>query len=342
MFALRSDITIGQFVGVKPHSVKVNKSIHQYCDRALITIPITARIVRAGVVITQSAETAKTITEGMKVSIKLGYNNTYNDEFEGFVARVNLTTPCEIECEGYSYQLRKQTYLKTFKNTTLLAVLQFLVIGTDIVVDTQNIPHFPIDKIAFSNNSGTECLELIKKKSENTISIYFTKNIIFAGLVGLPVKATTKYQLGWNVIKDGQLKQRLAANQDVTVHFINEQKDGTKKLVTSGNKSKLVSNVITTTGSAGEKGEVKVIKTHWTSDSTSLQMQADAKHQQLSYDGYEGKITAFLLPYCEPGYKSVIDDQKYVERSGNYFTEATEVTYNKGGARRIVDIGIKL
>ena len=342
MFALRSNITIGQFVGVKPHSVKVSKSIHQYCDRAVITVPITARIVRAGVVITQSAETAKTITEGMKVSIKLGYNNTYNDEFEGFVARVNFTTPCEIECEGYSYQLRKQTYLKTFKNTTLLAVLQFLVIGTDIVVDINNIPNFPIDKIIFGNDSGTECLEKIIKLSDHNIKIYFTKNVIFAGLVGLPVKATTKYQLGWNVIKDGQLKQRLAANQDVTVHYINEQKDGTKTMVTSGNKSKLVSNVITTTGSAGETGEVKVKKTRFTSNTGALQMLASSELQKLSYDGYEGKITAFLLPYCEPGYESAIDDQKYVERSGNYFTEATEVTYNKGGARRIVDIGIKL
>ena len=342
MFVLRSDITIGQFVGIKPHSVKVNKSIHQYCDRALITVPITARIIRAGEVITQSAETAKTITEGMKVVIKLGYNNTLNEEFEGYVARVNFTTPCEIECEGYSYQLRKQTYLKTFKNTTLLELLQFLVIGTDIKVDTQNIPEFKIDKIAFSNNTGTECLELIKKKSDHTISIYFTKNILFAGLVGLPVKATTKYRLGWNVIKDGNLKQRIANNQDVTIHFVNQQKDGTKKLVTSGNKSKLVANVITTTGSSGEKGEVKVVKSNWTSDTEALQMQADAKHLQLSYDGYEGKITTFLLPYCEPGFKSAIDDQKYVERSGNYFSEATEVTYNKSGARRIVDIGLKL
>jgi hypothetical protein len=149
MFALNSDITIGKFKRVKPIECKITKSMFSYVDRVVIKLPITARIKRAGEVITVSVETAKVIEEGDKVLIKLGYNGSYKTEFTGFVSRVNFTSPLEVECEGYSYQLRQKTYLKTFKDAELLQVLKYLVQGTDIVLDEKLIPSFLIAKLVF-------------------------------------------------------------------------------------------------------------------------------------------------------------------------------------------------
>lgn len=338
MFVLNSDITIGKFKRVKPIEVRLPKTMFEYVDKAVIKLPITARIKQAGEVITASTETAKQFGEGDKVIIKLGYNGALKQEFEGFISRVNFTSPLEVECEGYSYQLRKRTYARTFKQAKLIDVLKYLVFGTDIVLDEKNIPSFTIEKLLLQNHSGTEALEMIKKISDNTIRLFFTGNVLYAGLQFTKPKADVKYRLGWNVIKDGNLKLRQAKNQDVQVHYIGEKKDGSKVNVKAGNKK----NKVVATGSAGATGEIKVIKSHAVVDESSLKMMADRKLQQLSYDGYEGKITAFGAPYCEPGYRAIVEDLKYPERSGNYLIESVEVSYSTSGFRRTVGIGYKL
>lgn len=333
MFALCSDITIGRFDRIKPHAVKITKSMFEYVDKAIIKLPITARIKRAGKIITASVETAKQFNEGDKVQIRLGYNSSLKKEFEGFVSRINFTAPLEIECEGYSYQLRKKTYIKTFVRAQLKEVLGFLIQGTDITLDAE-IPKFLIDKLVIKKNSGTEVLEAIKKLSENTIQIFFTGNVLYAGLLYLKPKADVKYRLGWNVIKDGNLKQRQAKNQDVTIYFVGERKDGTKFKVKAKHN--------TVTGIAGTTGEIKTFSCHGVTDEATLTAMAEAKLRSLSFDGYEGKITAFGTPYCEPGYRAVLEDKKYVERGGNYIAESVEVNYSMTGFRRIVGIGAKL
>jgi hypothetical protein len=164
----------------------------------------------------------------------------------------------------------------------------------------------------------------------------------YKSLPKFPQKPNVKYRLGWNVIKDNDLKLRQAKNQDVTVHYIGEKKDGTKEKVIVNGKGRTRDHVVTTTGAAGASGETQVIKTHAVTDTASLTKMAEAKHLQLSYDGYEGKITTFLQPYSEPAYKAAIEDLRYPERSGNYLVESVETTYGTGGARRKVGIGLKL
>jgi hypothetical protein len=350
MFVLNSDITIGQFKRVKPVDVRITKSIFDFVDKAIIRLPITSRIVRAGEVITESVETAKQFEEGELVQIKLGYNGSLKNEFSGFISRVNFTTPLEVECEGYSYQLRKKTYNKTFIKAELLDILKYLVAGTDIVLDEKQIPRFLIEKLKISEHSGIEVLEKIKECSHHTIHIFFTGNILYAGLLGLdyknlkyfPEKSNVTYRLGWNVIKDNNLKLRQAKNADVTVRFIGEKKDGTKETVIINGKTFTKDNVKKTTASAGITGETKVIRTHAVTDKVSLGKMAEAKMLKLSYDGYEGMITTFLQPYCEPGFRVTLEDKKYTERSGRYLVESIEVTYGVNGARRRVGIGLKL
>jgi len=342
MFILGSDITIGPYKKVKPIEVKINKSMFEYVQRAVIKLPVSARIRRAGEVITESVDTAKQFQEGDAVKIDLGYNGSLKNEFIGFVSRINFTSPVEIECEGYSYQLREKTYLKTFAKAQLLDILKYLVAGTDITLDEKNIPRFIIDKMVLQKHSGIEALEMIKKISDGTIRIFFIGKMLYAGLLYNRPLYDVKYRLGWNVIKDGNLKLRQAKNQDVTVNYIGEKKDGTKVKVEVNGKTRTRANVIKTKGAAGTTGETKVIKTHAVTDAASLQQMAAAKMQQLSFDGYEGKITAFLVPFCEPGCKVILEDKKYQERSGNYICESVEVTYGTSGARRTLGIGAKL
>lgn len=322
-FVLKSNITIGPYKDVKVNDVKIKKSMFNYADRAVIKVPISARVRQVnGLISETSTATAALITEGMPVNIELGYNDRLVNEFVGFVARVNLTTPCEIECEGYSYLLRKKRYLKAFKNTTLKELLQYLVNGTDITLSPL-IPELKVAKWVMNNQSGTEVLEAIKK--ELLVAIFFTGNELYAGLQYLQEKATTKYRIGWNVIKDNELKLREAKNQEVIVVIKGERPDGSK-----------------VTARMGEKGEIKQITSHAVTDPAALKAIAGSEQRKLSYDGYEGKILTFLQPYCEPGYAALIDDPKYPQRSGKYLVDAVEVSFGMTGGRRSIEIGFKL
>lgn len=330
MFVLNSDITIDRFTGVKPYQVNIKKSMYDYVDRATIMLPISARVKQAGKLATESVETNKLITEGMKVDIRLGYNGEMKQEFEGFVSRVNLSSPCEVICEGYSYQLRNKSYLYAFKNAELKDILTYLIAGTDIILDKE-IPSFKIERLLLQNDTGTEALEKIKKISDHTINIFFTGKTLYAGLQYTKTKADVKYQIGWNIVKDNNLKLRDSKNENITVNYIGEKKDGSKVKVTGK-----------ANGTSETGGENKVVKTHAVNDESSLQAMADKKQSMLSYNGYEGKITAFLTPYCEPGYKAVLIDNKYPERGGNYLIDTTEVTYSRNGARRTIGLSYKL
>jgi hypothetical protein len=323
-FALNSYIEIGKFANVKPYMVKVSKSMYDYVDRCTIKVPLTARIVREGKVMTQSAETAKQFEEGDKVLVKMGYNGILNTEFEGFISRINFTSPLEIECEGYSFQLRKVQLEGTVKNIELKDLLKKLIVGTDIVLD-ENIPGFVIGKMVLDGKNGCQILESIRGASKQLIRFYFKGNVLWGGHQIVNVKENVKYRLGWNVIKDGQLKQRKQVNQNVIVNWVGIKADGSKV------QSK-----------SGKIGVVKTSISHVFTDKGSLEMLSEADRRRNSFDGYEGKITAFGSPFCEPNYNAVIDDEKFKERSGQYVVESAEVTYGMGGFRRTVGIGAKL
>jgi hypothetical protein len=351
MFVLNSDITIGAY-RLKPYQVQVQRSMMSYRDRATVKLPATARLTQAGQKVTQ-IETARQFKQGDRVVIRLGYNGSLKNEFEGFVSRVNFSQPVEVECEGYSYQLRKKTNYekKTFKKAQLKEILAFLVKDTDIQLAT-NIPPFEVEKFVVDGSCGTEYLEILKKKSEDTLLFFFKGRILFAGMMYLQAAdptlksiapdVTVKYRLGWNVIKDNDLKLRDPQNENVTVNFIGEKKDGTRVTTVINGHKRTKDNISRTTAIAGTTGETKVFKTHDVNDKESLQLMGNAKQETLSYKGYEGKITAFLQPYCEPNCVAEIEDRKFPERSGKYLVVSVEVNYGMSGARRSVEIGKKI
>lgn len=339
-FTLNSNITIGQYKKVKPHEVKINLSLTDYVDKAFIKLPASAHLVNENKVVSNTIQTAQQFSEGDKVIIDLGYNGKLVNEFEGFICRINVATPVEVECEGYSYQLRKtQPASKTFKNAEVKEILQYIITGTDIKL-AATIPGCKLQKLVIDGHTGQEVLELIKKALGDLVYINFHKNELYAGLKYFDPKEKVVYRMGWNVIKDSNLKQRKSANDKITIVYRGKKKDGTH--VEAAIKNKNQTKVITTTGIAGNTGEKKIIVTHAVTDEATLKQMAAAKLKKLSYDGYEGKITAFLQPFCQHGYKAKLIDKTYPERSGEHVVEAVEIIYGMSGARRTVQIGERL
>jgi hypothetical protein len=327
MFVLNSNITIGDYSFNRVHAVKVKRSIHTLGSTASIKIPATAYFVQEGEPKT-AVETAKQFKAGDKVEINLAYNEDYQTEFVGFVKRINYAFPVEVECEDYIYWLKKKDIKTSWPKTSLKEVLQFIIADThdDIKLSGQ-IPNVEFTEFEINSNAADA---LQKIKDHYGLTIYFeTDGTLYAGLSYVPNKGIIKYQINGdkcNIIKGNQLKYRLADDIRLKVKAVHIKADNTKIEAELGD----------------EDGEQRTLFFYDVENMADLEKLAQQEIDKLKFDGYDGKITTFLQPYAEPGYIADLSDSIYADRSGEYYIESTEVNFNTGGARRIVEIGIKV
>ncbi|MBC7399850.1 MAG: hypothetical protein H7289_07870 [Mucilaginibacter sp.] len=305
------------------NEVNIKKSVNTIVDTANIKIPALGRALNNDTLPASSVETAGLFKEGQKVKIQLGYNYRYRTEFEGFVRRVNLSTPVNIELEGYAWQLRKKTVAASWRSVTIKQVLEKIVEGTDIVL-SDKIPDSDLIKITLKPMTGLQALEYVKEKL--LMVVHFDGNVLYAGLEEGIKKGDVQYRLGWNVIRDDQLKYRIADDTLVRVRIVLKLQKGEQVLYEAGDKN----------------GEiVKKEADHWGKPESFVKI-AKRVLSEKKFTGFEGKITAFLEPFCQPTYTAEIIDKKYGKRDGKYFVAGTEVKFGTGGARRIVEITRRL
>ncbi len=223
MFVLKCKIIIGDYKMDTVTAVKIKKSIHSFVDTASITLPTSSRLKSSAVKQPESVSTAARFQEGNKVEIWLGYDNedSLNLEFTGFVRRVNAATPCVIECEGYSWQLgRKNVKWSTGKDPVKLKdLLGKLVAGTDITL-SNSIPDMNVQQISEGDISGKAALEWLKKNLY--VTVYFSGKELYAGLAYLNEENNEKvgYQIGWNLVKDDELKFRKAEDMKLLIRMV--------------------------------------------------------------------------------------------------------------------------
>ncbi len=79
-----------------------------------------------------------------------------------------------------------------------------------------------------------------------------------------------------------------------------------------------------------------------TNDETSLQLLADNEYSLYCYDGYEGSLTGWLVPYCQPTDIAEIRDREYPQKNGSYYVVATDLELSSSGGRRKVVLGRKM
>lgn len=334
MFVLNSDITIGSFNFSGVHEVRIERNMHSYEDRAYIKLPSIARVSNGKKVDATKVSTATKFKDGDKVTIRLGYDNDLQTEFEGFVKRRQLGMPLEIECEGYSRLLRLQTITANLsKGIDVKQLLELACNGTGITVDCR--VSFMIYGRNLVNANGCEVLDEIKKVSDGTLTIFFIEpKKLWCGLTYTPYLAgtevfalpTAKYRLGYNCIKDNALKERIP-NEKVQV-IINGQL-ATGDAVRTQSDEKVAARKVKMLINGVR--DVAVVKTF-----------ANEKANNMNYQGYEGSLTGFLQPYCLPGYNVVVKDSTYPERDGTYMAEGVYVTFGQNGARRRVELGPRL
>lgn len=306
------------------NSIEIERDIFKINSTCKIKIPTSARLKYKGKIQEEKVQSAKEFQRGDRIKVWLGYNGELKEEFSGFITRINYTTPLEIECEGYEFLLRSSCETKTWMKTTLKEVVKYLIQGTEIKL-CENIPAVEFDKLIIPANA-TRLGMLQEIKTKYGLVACFNADNLYVGLAYGQDFGKVKYSLGWNTIKDNELKYRNADDVRLKVKAICIKKDNTKIEAEIGDKD----------------GSLRTLHFYNITGKAELERIAKEEIQKYKYSGYEGKITTFLVPFVCPGMKAVVDDPKYEERKGTYYVTSVKVRADTGGGRRTVQFTIKL
>jgi hypothetical protein len=321
MFHLSSQITIGSYSNVKPAKVVWKTDVNNFTDTCTIDLPrITyMKTVKSS---TEDKEEKKEydIRENDFVSVSLGYDTRNEKRFEGFVKRVNLGIPVQIECEGYSYLLYDIIFNKSYQNITVKQLLTDLCGNTQIVL-SKEIPTIPLMNVRFKNATGIQVLEWLQKECK--LAVYFNFNELYVGTLFGKTQKRVKLKLGWNTVKEDDFKQR-KVDKNVKI-VIKEKAD-------NGEVKKTKSDV-------QKYSDEKTVKVKAGIPADLLKQIANRIQSKSNYQGYEGNITSFLEPSINKGMVAEIDGYKYPEKSGDYFVESVEGEFSSSGGRQISRLG---
>lgn len=322
MFLMTGYIKVKGLEAFKYHSCSVKSSVGTVCNTASFKIPGIAWMKNNDGKSYSKVDSNKQFSEGAPVEIWAGYNGENKLRFSGFINIISYTVPLEVECEGYSYQLRnKKGLTKSYKSgTKLKAVLEDLIKGTDIKLDESNPDVTIKGPFVFKNLNGVQVLEQIKTQLLQTI--YFTNNILYCGLLQEKTGNTVKFAIGWNSIGDNLKFQTKREFSDVRITITNRKKDGTFEKEDSNEGSRRVNIRLNT--DLDEKTKSDLLK---------------REKQRILNAGYEGELIAFAEPIIKPGDYAEISDKRYPEKKATFFVDAVNFEFGTSGGRQKIKIG---
>jgi hypothetical protein len=327
-FYLTSSITIGDYKNIKPNKVTWKTDVGNFVDTCIITLPRRMHMINDNLDKTldinlsrdQQKNAYYQFKEGDKVEVLLGYNNKNEKRFVGFVRRVKMGIPVELECEGYASQLYDIIFNKTYSTVTVKQLLKDLTAGTDIKLSTE-IPEIPLKNIRLKNATGIQVLEYLKK--EVSLAVYFNFDELFVGTLFGKVQKRINVKIGWNTVKDDDFQERKV---DKNLKIVVREKNAKGEVKRTKSDLKKYDNE-------------KDVKIKADIPANFLKEIVNRLQRQEYYKGYEGNIQLFLVPYANKGMVIDLDGGMFPEKSGSYFINSVQGEFGMSGGRQTVQLG---
>lgn len=334
----KSEIKIGDVMFYGDNSgvsaVEIDSSVRNLGGTAKITIPrnFTKR---------EGKGILDCIKVGDPVSIRLGYNDTMNQEFTGFVSHIGDNTPLVIECDDEWYTWKKAAHLsKSWKETTLAEVLRFAFAGCTVECPDVNLSGGFIIK----NATPYEVVKGLKEsygfytRLKNgkvrcffpyEFSGYETHTYVFGTRDADTLQSLQNRNLSPN-IADNKLTFTRKEDVKLNITAIAKQRNGKDLKVQIGSTDADAQKRTLTYGN-------EIIS------EADLKKKAEQDMQRFSYDGFRGDITGFGVPQTKAGDSLKIVDGENPEREGTYLIESVKITYSiSGGFRRKNTLSFKV
>lgn len=309
------DIQIGNYKLGLLESVEIHKSVDLLADTAVVIVP--------GVVYNQSLDIEEKVKVGDPVVIRMGYDDNLVTEFEGYLQRIDTDDNSLVfNCEDAIYLTRKPVKDKELKNTSVKQIAEYCL--SEIGMKGLNCDlTIKYEKFVIKSANAYDVLK--KLQDDTKANIYMKGSELNIHPAYVEKGGDVYYDFSINV-EESDLKYRNSDDRkfEVTVEGIGL--DGKKKSVTVG-----------VTG--GEKRTIKVSNPQSDQD---LKIRGIEEMKYLVYDGYEGSITGWLIPFVEPTYSAHIYDKEYEYKTGSYYVVSVTTTFDENGGVRKVELGRKL
>lgn len=316
MFTMKFDIEVGDYKLGMVEKVEIIRSVEQLADSAVVTLPAAEYNI--------ALDVEQKIHRGDKIVINLGYDEIgMVQEFVGWVQRVGTDNGAiTLECEDDLYLFRKALTDRQFTNVSLKSLLELVVEGVGGGFSIDCSYSWTYEKFVINNATGYDVLRKIQE--ECGADIYIQEKTLHVHAPGEKVGNTIYYDFFQNV-QDCDLTYRRTEDRRVRVVV--------KALLPDG---KVKQREYGTTG--GDKVVVKCAS----SDDESMKLRGESEHKRLTFDGYDGNIVTWLVPYIKPGDKAVLHDKDYDYKDGSYFVRAVSTEFSADGGKRTVELGYRL
>ena len=332
MYRMSHEIRIGDTVLPILTSVKIRKDVTKLTDTATITCPAVSH--------GRNLTFVKGIAKWQRVSIKLGYDDRLETEFEGYVKSVAThENMLEIECEDALLLFQRVDMPNgEMKDATLTLkkVLEHVLAEVNSFISREKLGEplglncayeYGYNKKAFLNETAYSVMESVQK--EGLPNIFIHDNVLNIAPQFMETAGEATYSMQRNICKEGmKLKWRDANNEGLYVEVKGKNKEGKEVKATKGKPN------------TGNKLTVDFGSR--ITDQTSLETIADNIYRQKVYTGYEGDFAGWLVPFCDAGYLVRITDERDTLRAGRYYVTAVTVEYSSSGGKRTVSLGAVL
>lgn len=316
MFTMRYDIQVGDYRLGMLEKVEINRSVELLADTAVITLPAAEY--------NAALDVESKIRRGDRVVISLGYEETgMVEEFSGWVQRVgtdNGTITLECEDDLFKFRVGLKDQQKT--NISLASLLKLVVDGVGGGYKIDCSYNWTYEKFTINSATGFDVLK--KVQEESGADIYIQDKTLHVHAPGEKVGKDIIYDFSQNV-QSCDLNYRRADERKVQVVVKAVMPDGKVKEKHYG-----------TTG--GDKVEVKCA----TSDDASMKSRGESEYKRLTFDGYDGSITTWLVPFIIPGDCADLHDEDYDYKDGRYYVRAVKTEFSSSGASRTIELGFRL
>ena len=316
MFTMRYDIQVGNYRLGMLEKVEINRSVELLADTAVITLPAAEY--------NAALDVESKIKRGDKVVISLGYEETgMVEEFTGWVQRVGTDNGAiTLECEDDLFKFRIGLKDQQKTNISLASLLKLVVDGVGGGWKIDCSYSWTYEKFTINSATGFDVLK--KVQEESGADIYIQDKTLHVHAPGEKVGKDIIYDFSQNV-QSCDLSYRRADERKVQVVVKAVMPDGKVKEKHYG-----------TTG--GDKVEVKCA----TSDDASMKSRGESEYKRLTFDGYDGSITTWLVPFIIPGDCADLHDEDYDYKDGRYYVRAVKTEFSSSGATRNIELGFRL
>jgi len=316
MYTLDFEVKIGEFYLGMVESITIHKSVELLADTCEIVLP-AARLNKA-------LEVEEQIKRGDEVSVSIGYKEVgIKEEFKGYLQRISTDGgSIKLFCEDDLFQFRKDLPNEELKKISLSDLLSKVVKGIGKNYKVNCSYTWVYDKFVIRDATGYDVLK--KVQEECGADIYLKDGVLHIHPPGEVVGKERFYDFAVN-IEEAELSFKRAEDKKVKVVVKAIMPDGKVKEIEVGS-------------TGGEKVEVKC----HASDTASMKARGEAEVKRRTFDGYDGSITTWLIPECNPGDTASIHDGDYSYKDGTYFVRSVTTEFSEGGGKRKVELGYRL